>query len=328
VKSRHSGSRVYLKLTVLIAISFLLIAAVDKEKNDAKFDFKKTSAFTHELETRPDFPVSLILARDYAYSVLALGEKIDPKRKETIVAFMKKVQKPDGGFTIDPGTKETSSQNADFALETLSYLGAIASIDIAKLRSYIASLKRPDGGFSYDAASKESSLATTYYAVHILFYVNALGNIDKAKTAGYIKGFEKKDTGGFAYQGGAGVANVKSTYMALFSLKALGMLDEQTKKSAVKFLASTPYTGKNAKYDVTQTLEEQAYTIMSLKLLNAENKINRSGAVAFIKSFYIPVNGGFGPIRGYGSAPDPTYFGIKGLAELGVLKKPQETQVP
>ncbi len=104
----------------------------------------------------------------------------------------------------------------------------------------------------------------------------------------------------------------------------IGMLDEETKMNAIKFLKSTPYVGKFKKYYVTQTLEEQAYTIMTLKMLGAEKKINKEGVVKFIKSFYIPVNGGFGPIHRYGSSPDPTYLGIRGLAEIGVLKTPTE----
>jgi prenyltransferase beta subunit len=201
------------------------------------------------------------------------------------------------------------------------------SIDAGKVKSYVSSLKRPDGGFSYDSASKDSSLATTYYAVHILSYIKGLDIVDKAKAAAYIKGFEKKDTGGFAYVKGTGVSNAKSTYMGIFALKVLGMLDEQTRKNAIKFLITTRYIGKPAKYDVTQTLEEQAYTIVTLKMLGAENKINKDGVVKFIKTFYIPVNGGFGPIHGYGTAPDSTYFGIQGLAEMGILKKPEETQL-
>jgi prenyltransferase beta subunit len=303
-----------------------LIAAANSNK-DAEFDFKKTSAFTRELETRPDFPVSLILSRDYVYSILTLGEKIDPKKKDTMIDFIKRVQKVDGGFSVDPLTTETSSQNTDFALQTLFYLGAINSIDAGKVKSYISSLKKPDGGFSYDSASKDSSLASTYYAVRVLSAINGLDNIDKAKTAEYIKRFEKKEGGGFAYVMETGVSNAKNTYMGIMALKALGMLDAQIKKNAISFLTSTMYTGKPAKYDVTQTLEEQAYTIMALKMLGAEKKINKDGVVKFIKSFYIPVNGGFGPIHGYGSAPDPTYFGIQGLAELGVLKIPQETQL-
>jgi prenyltransferase beta subunit len=309
-------------------MGLLLVAATNNKKTGTvEFDFKKTSAYIHERDSRPDFPVSVTLARSYVYSVLVLGEKIDPKRKETIVDFIKKLQREDGGFTIDPATKTTNSLYTDFALETLSYLGAANAIDAGKVKSYLSSLKRPDGGFSFDAKAKESSFQTTYYAVHILSYLNDLNIIDKEKTAAYIKDFERKDTGGFNYVRGTGIANAQLTYMGVFTLKTLGMLDEQTKKSAIKFLISTPFAGKQKKYDVTQTLEEQVYAIVALKMLGAENKIKKEGVITFIKSFYIPVNGGFGPIHGYGSAPDPTYFGIRGLAEIGILKTPAESSL-
>ncbi len=310
-------------------MGLLLVAATDKKKETTEFDFKKTSAYTHEMDARPDFPVSLVLARNYVYSVLALGESIDPKMKEKAVDFIKKVQRSDGGFSVESATNTTNILYTDFAFETLSYMGmgAVNAIDTGKVKSYLSSLKRPNGGFSFDAKTKEPSFQTTYYAVHILSYLNGLDIVDKAKTAAYIRGFERKDTGGFNYVKGTGIANAKLTYMGVFTLKTLGMLDEQTKKNAIKFLTSTPYVGKLKKYDVTQTLEEQACAIMTLEMLGAENKINKDGVVKFIKSFYIPVNGGFGPIHGYGSAPDPTYFGIRGLAELGVLKRPQQTQL-
>lgn len=297
-----------------------LIAATDKKP--AEFDFKKTSAYTHELETRPDFPVSAILARNYVYSVLALDGKIDGKMKQKTIDYLRNLQRQDGGFSVDSIIMETSSQNTDFAFETLSLLNALGSVDAGKVKTYLSSLQRSDGGFALDSKTKESSLVTTYYAVHVLSFVNGLNTLDKARVAAYIRGFEK-DSGGFSYVKGGGVSSPKNTYMAVFVLKTLGMLDEETKKNAVRFLVSTPYGGKPAKYDVTQTLEEQAYTIMTLKMAGAENRINKKEAVKFIKGFYIPVNGGFGPMQGYGTAPDPTYFGVLSLAELGVLKNPR-----
>jgi prenyltransferase beta subunit len=327
VKLRNELFGKYFTIVLVMICGLLLVAATDKKKEDIKFDFKKTTAYNHELATRPDFPVSVIFARNYVYSVLALGEKMDPTLRQKTINFIKNLQRQDGGFSVDSIIMETSSQNADFALETLSYLDAINAIDVGKTKTYLSSLQRPDGGFSFDAKTKESSLVTTYYAVHVLSYINSLQIIDKAKTATYIKGFEKKDTGGFAYVKETGVPNPKNTYMAIFILKTLGMLDEQTKKNAIRFLGSTPYMGKKVKYEITQTLEEQAYAIRALRLLEAEKTIKKEGAISFVKEFYIPVNGGFGPIHGYGTAPDPTYFGIQCLAELGILKRPQETQL-
>jgi prenyltransferase beta subunit len=328
VKLRNAVSGKYQTIIVVMLMGLLLVAATDKKKAEpAEFDFKKTSAFTHEMDSRPDFPVSITLARGYVYSVLALGEKIDPKLKEKLLEFTKKLQGPDGGFSIDPATKATNALYTDFALETLSSMGAVGTIDAGKAKSYVSSLQRPDGGFSFDAKTKDSSFQTTYNAVHILSYINGLDIVDKAKTAAYIKSFERKESGGFNYVKGTGVPDVMNTYMAVFTLKALGMLDDATKANAIKYLSTTPYLGNKMKYDINQTLQDQAYAIKTLKMLGAEKKINKEGAVAFIKSFYISVNGGFGPIHGYGSAPDPTYYGIQCLAELGVLKMPEETKI-
>jgi hypothetical protein len=46
--------------------------------------------------------------------------------------------------------------------------------------------------------------------------------------------------------------------------------------------------------------------------------------VQFLKTFYLPEEGGFAAIQGFKSAPDPTCLGIRGLAELGILKRPVE----
>ncbi|HEX9020974.1 MAG TPA: hypothetical protein VF903_06915, partial [Nitrospirota bacterium] len=104
-------------------------------------------------------------------------------------------------------------------------------------------------------------------------------------------------------------------------------LDEGTKTNALRFLMTTPYVGIPKKYEITQTLEEEAYALLALRLLDASGKVVKDGAITFVKSFYIPVNGGFGPIHGYGTAPDPTFYGIQCLAELGVLKRPAESRL-
>jgi prenyltransferase beta subunit len=325
VKIRNTLFVNYFIIIEVMLMGLCLVAATDKKKETTELDFKKTSAYIHEMDSRPDFPVSVILAHNYVYSVLALGEKIEPKLKEKAIDYAKKLQRPDGGFSVDSATKETNSLYTDFALDTLSYLGAVNAIDAAKAKSYLSSLQRSDGGFSFDAKTKDSSFQTTYYAVHALSYINGLSIVDKTKTAAYIKGFERKESGGFNYVKGTGTPSVTNTYMAVFMLKTLGMLDDATSANVMKYLGSTPYVGKKVAYDINQTLEEQAYVILTLKMLGAENQINKDRVVSFIKSFYIPVNGGFGPIHGYGSAPDPTYFGLQGLAEVGVFKKPLQT---
>jgi prenyltransferase beta subunit len=276
------------------------------------------------MDSRPDFPFSATLMRNYVYSVKALGETIKPADREKIIKFTKKIQQPDGGFSIDAEKKVSSTLYTYYALETLAYLGAVNSIDTGKAKAYLLSLRQSDSGFGFDARAKESSLATTYFAVRSLYLLNGLQSIDKAKTTAYIEGFEVKSTGGFNYVRKTGTASAKNTYMATYVLYALGTLDSDIKKNSVKYLQSTLYTGKAQKYKDTQTLEEQAYTIKALKILGSEKTINSKGVVSFIKMFYIPANGGFGPVVGYGSAPDPTYFALQGLAEIGTLKLPAE----
>jgi prenyltransferase beta subunit len=327
VKLRNAISGKYQTIIVVMLMGLLLIAATAKKEEAVELDFKKTSAYIHEMDARPDFPDTIIFARDYVYSIQALEEKIAPKVKEKIIDFTKKIQRSDGGVSIDPAAKEANSLYTDFAVETLSYLDAVNSIDSGKIKSYLSSLQRPDGGFAFNATTKESSLQTTYFAIHVLSYLGGLNIVDKAKTAAYIKGFEKKDTGGFTYMKGTGVSNVKNTYMGVFTLKTLGMLDEQTKKNAIKYLTSTMYIGKPVPYEVYQTLAEQAYSIITLKMLGAENRINKDGVVTFIKGFYLPLIGGFAPKHGNAASPDPTYFALRSLAEMGILKKPLETRL-
>jgi prenyltransferase beta subunit len=309
-------------------LGFVSLGAAKEKKATGDFDFKKTRKYFHVLlDERPDFPVSIVLLNGYVYSLTALGETIDPQLKERMIDFAKKSQQPDGGFSVDIATHsshESSSLYTDYALETLAYMDAVGSIDIGKAKSYLSSLKQTDGGFSFNKEKKESTLITTYHAVHTLFLLNGLNIVDKAKTAEYIKSFEKKDTGGFSYVKGTGIANAKDTYMAAYALKTLGMLDDNTKNGAIKFLTSTPYIGKFKKTTATLTLEEQVYTLSALRVLDSTTGINKDQVVQFLKTFYLPEEGGFAAIQGFKSAPDPTCLGIRGLAELEILKRPVE----
>ncbi len=307
----------------VLALSLVTVLAgtgLAKEKATAKdFDFTKTSAFMREMETRPDFPVAMVLANDYVYSLQTLGEKIEPARKTAIVDYIKNVQQHNGGFAGDKVSKSASLLYTDIALETLGYLHATTAVDDGKVKAFVASLKNPDGGFGFSQESKGSSLATTFYAVRILKATGGLDLVDKAKTAAYVKSFEKRN-GGFGSVKGTGSADARNTHMAAFVLNALGSLDDTTSKNAVKFLATTPYLDKQSKEQ--PDLNEQFYAIEALKELKAADKIDRKLAMALLKKIYIAVNGGFGPLIGYGSTPDSTTTALRILAEIGKLKAP------
>lgn len=309
-------------LVLSLAVLCTGTAAFGKEKGKAKgseFDFAKTKAFMKEMETRPDFPVAMVLANDYVYSLLALGEKIEPARKTAIVTYIRNAQQKNGGFVADKANKSASLLYTAAALETLGYLNATSAIDTAKVKSFAASLKNPDGGFGFSQESKGSSLATTFYAVRSLKVVGGLDLVDKTKTTAYVKGFEAKE-GGFGFVKGAGVPDAKNTYMAAFVLNTLGTLDTATRNNAVRFLGTTPYAAKKSKE--RPDLNEQLYAILALKELKATERIDKRFAMAFLKRLYIKVNGGFGPLEGYGSTPDSTTTGLRILAEIGKLKVP------
>jgi prenyltransferase beta subunit len=316
-------------MRTIIRITFVVLSLVAafsgavsaKEMKVGKvFDLVKTRAFMREMETRPDFPVSVVLANDYVYSLLALGDAIDPARKSAIVSNLKNAQQKSGGFIAGKADKNASLLNTGIALETLGYLKSTGAINTGMVKSFVVSLKNPDGGFGFSPESKGSSLATTFYAVRIFKTIGGLDLIDKAQTARYIKGFERKE-GGFGYVKGTGVADPKNTYMAAFVLSSLGMLDSSTRENAVKFLGKTPYL--ESRSTVQADLDGQLYAILALKELRAAAKINSKIALAFLKKVYVPINGGFGPIVGYGSTPDSTTSAIRILAGIGKLKSPQ-----
>lgn len=297
-----------------------------KEKAKARsggFDFAKTSSFIQEMETRPDFPVGMVLANDYVYSLHALGVKIDTKRQSAIIACIKNLQLKNGGFAADKANKSASILYTDIALDTLGLLNAVKTVDATRVKAFAASLKNPDGGFGFSQESKKSSLATTYYAVHLLKTIGGLDLVDKARTAEYVKSFEKKE-GGFGSVKGVGAADARNTYMAAYVLNAIGQLTDTARQNSVKFLGTTPYGG--AKSKAMPDLDEQLYAIKALKELKAAGKIDRKFAMIFLKKVYIPTNGGFGPIVGYGSTPDSTTTALRILAEMGSLKTPLKTK--
>jgi hypothetical protein len=316
----HKISRVTCLAVVIVFSLVALFAgtACAKGKAAAKnFDFTKTSAFMREMESRPDFPVSVVLANDYVYALLAMGDTITAAKKTVVINYLKNAQQKDGGFISDKANRSASLLFTDLALETLGYLNATNAIDTVKVKAFVASLKNADGGFGFSKESKGSGLATTFYAIRVLKASGGLDLVDRAKTVGYITGFERKD-GGFGYVRGTGVANAKNTYMAAYVLNNLGKMDNATRKNAVKFLANTPYLNQKSKE--RRELDEQLYAVKALKELKAADRIDKILALAFLKKIYIPVNGGFGPLEGYGSTPDSTTTGLRILAEIGKLR--------
>jgi hypothetical protein len=303
-------------LTLLLLIAPLFAANASAGEH---FDFAKTREFIGEMEGRPDFPVSLILANDYACSLRALGEAIRPDREKSIVAYLQSIQQKDGSFAGDRIGRKGSALFTDIALGTLDCLDTSGSVKNDAAKKFILSLKNSDGGFGFSRASRESSLATTYYAVRILSSMSALSSVDKARTAQYIKKFERKNTGGFGSAQGPGVSTARDGYMAVYALYALDLLDDATRKNTVRFLETAAFGKQSFKKEMPE-LNEALFAIRTARLLNSEDSMDRARIMKLLNRLYIPVNGGFGPIEGYGSTPDSTATALRILAETGALK--------
>ncbi len=305
-------------LFVLLFIFTVLLLTGNASAGE-KFDFTKTRDFIKEMEGRPDFPVSTVLAYDYVYSLRTIGETIQPDRKRSVIAYLRGVQQKDGGFAADRTGKAGSSLFTDIALETLAYLESPRELNTEAAKNFILSLKNRDGGFGFSAASRESTIATTYYAVKVLVALNALSLQDTTKTAQFIKAFERNDTGGFGYVKGQGASNAKTTYMAVYTLKSMQQLDEMTAKNTLRFLESTPCGKRSSKKEMPE-LGEVSYAVQTAKLLKSKDSMDRARIMSFLNRLYIPLNGGFGPIEGYGSTPDSTTTALRILAETGTIK--------
>ena len=301
----------------VVAAAFLcvsLIAGSAFAEAQEHFDFTKTSTLIREMEPRSDFPVAITLASDYTDTLLGLGETIQPAAKVAIVQFIKNAQQPNGGFVADSSSKDASLLYTQLALDTLAELNELKEIDASRVKSFVTTLKNADGGFGFSQNAPASTLPTTYYAVRTLQIVGGLDRVDRAKTVAYVQEFEKQ-SGGFGFVRQVGVATPRNTYMALYILKTLGALNDSTRESCLQFLATTPYL--NEKSRQMPDLNELSYTVESLQMLNAAERLDRKRTLAFLKRLYIPVNGGFGPLLGYGSTPGSTATAVRILSEIG-----------
>src|SRR6516225_12191653 len=104
-------SRIACSLFALSLVVLFTTTVFANEKGKAKggdFDYTKTGAFMREMESRPDFPVAIVLANDYVYSLRALGSKIDTSHQNAIIALIKSLQLNNGGFVADKANKSAS----------------------------------------------------------------------------------------------------------------------------------------------------------------------------------------------------------------------------
>ncbi len=313
---------------VCLAVFFSVLVystAWGKEAAAKKIDLSKTLKYVNVWAARDTFPDSPSFAYMNVYCVLALGHQVDKAARLKITRYLKKCQKPDGGFVADPDLKKGTPESPNviftyFALATLDLIHNPSAVDTKKAADYVLSLVQKDGAIRFNDGGN-ANLGTTYYGVRCLYLLNALDRIDKKKTIEYINS-HRDDKKGFGVLPGRPSAP-QSTFMAVESLKLLGGLNEGTKSGVMRYLVQTPYAGfKKAENIALIDLDEQADILETGAILNAVSRFDTDEIHKFIESQYIPENGGFGPSVGLGSTPPATYYAIECLVRLGVLRDP------
>lgn len=314
----------------LVLLPLLLFVSVASAKEDAKeikkIDLKATTDFFKSWEGREKFPDSVTFAYYYAYSLSALGEKIPSEAEKKLVAFLKRCQTKEGGFTSEPNySAEPNIIFTYYALKTLKFVDSLDAIDKEKAKSYVLGLAQKDGGFfaSSNKRSMKTSLQMTYYGVECLHALNDLKKLDTKKTIQFINGHTGEKGKGFSLLP-KGEATPQATNMAVKSLDILGGLTDSTKTAVVDYLKSTRYSGliENKQYQAVPQLSEMADVVEALSQLKAVGQVNTAKIYAFVASLYIDENGGFGPSPGLGTTPPSTYDAIVCLAKIGKIKDP------
>jgi len=292
------------------------------QEDEKKIDLNLTLEYVKDWANRKNFPESVTFSYYCAYSLMALEKKVGPDARKKIVDYIKKCQTDGGGFVPEPEfSKDPNLLSSYFALKTLALINATDAIDKEQAVKFVLSLLQPDGGFKSEPKKDYHSLATTYYGVTCLHLLNALDQIDKEKTVSYIQSYREKGQGFSVKKNG--VSRPISTYMAVRSLKLLGAFDEEIKPDLVNYLKGTRYAGlvEDEKYTMQPTMRELAFMLEALDDLSAVKEVNQDKVYEFIKSLYVPDNGGFGPKPSYGTTPPSIYEGVLSLEKLGKLNR-------
>lgn len=320
MRINRSGLLIYLVL-FLTVLSFLPPEKAGA-KEAKKIDFSATLDYIRNWKSRDTFPDSPSLAYENTYCRLALEGRISDSDKKRIIEFLKKCQRPDGGFTANPDLKEGSNVIFTyFALATLDLISAPSSVDGERAVQFVLSLVQKDGGIKAKAEDRAANLGTTYYGLRSLYLLKALDRIDKSRTLAYIESY-RDDGKGFGVLAGKPSAP-RSTFMAVAALKLLGGLSDEMRPGLIRFLKDSPYSGlREPGNPALMSIDDEADVLETAALLSAVQQLNVERIHEYVESLYIPENGGFGPSTGLGSTPPGTYYAIVCLVKLGKLKDP------
>lgn len=309
-------------LLIFLTVSALLPFLECNAQEARKPDLSATLKYVRNWAARDAFPDSPSFAYENVYCQLALQKKVSNADKNRIIEFLKKCQKPGGGFVSNPALNERP--NAIFtyyALSALDLIGAPQVIDRPKAAGFILSLVQPDGGIKATASDRRANLGTTFYGVRSLALLKALDRIDKSRAIAYVKS-HRDASKGFGVLPGKPSA-VQATFMAVDCLKLLGGLTDDVKPGVIGFIRQSPYSGLNKPANLAlMNIDDEAYVLGTAAMLSAVPKMNEEKIHEFVESLYIPHNGGFGPSPELGSTPPSTYSAIVCMVKLGKLKDP------
>lgn len=114
----------------------------------------------------------------WCISALNLLNKLDDKRKDEMIEFIKSCQNEDGGIG---GNLQHDSHitNSLYAVLILSQFDALDAIDTEKVAKYVAGLQKEDGSFSGDSRF-------SYTAISCLTLLNRMDLIDVKKAREFV----------------------------------------------------------------------------------------------------------------------------------------------
>lgn len=299
----------------------LLIAANPAEPLPP--DFGNTAAFLDEWTSRDNFPDAATFAYYTAYGYRALQRPMPAPASAKAVDFLKRCQDASGGFVSQPKwDPKPSLLWTAHALKALALLGKLDAIDANKAAAFVRAQATSDGGYRMAPGEKEGSLAAAHFALESLAILGRSSAVDRARTRAFIERFAVEG-GGFSLALPPRAALPRATYFGVAALSRLGTLRPAIRAGAVAYLKSTPYSGLVAAqpppYPET---EELAYALAALRLLGALDQIRREPVEEFLAARFVPDNGGFGPLVGYGSTPPSTYAALEAMVSLGRLPDP------
>ncbi len=319
MRSHRIGCLICFAAVVLFSSSASVRAGAEEA---GKMNLSATLKYVEDWAARDAFPESPSFAYMNVFSRFALGGEVSEEDKSRIVEYIKKCRRPDGGFISDPEIGEGAAAASNiistyFALATLDLLNASSAIDREKTADFILALAGGDGSIRLSANGRQSNLGTTYYGVRSLHLLNALERFDKNHAIGYIKS-HLADDGGFGVLPGKPSAP-QATFMAVESLNVLGGLTDDVGAGVARYLEKTPYSGLSEPGNFAlMNMENMACVLETAALVSALPRFNSDRIKAYIESWYVPENGGFGPGQGLGTTPPSTFYALRCLVELGM----------